>query len=452
MGLRWEYWPSSTPHYPGGFSNYNPFNNTLELAGVGSIPNDQGIANQKKSFAPRLGVAYRLDQKTVLRGGYGISYLVRNTNVYNFPVSQANQLIPANSFVAAGSLATGAPPPSPVQLPSSGIIVNPPNQSYVYIPKDLPQGYVQSWNMAVQRALPSNFSLELAFVGNHGVNVPTSNNININASQIPGSGAAGRPENKLFGRTADTNQPYNAHTYYDSLQTKLNRKFANGFMLTTSYAFGKAIDFNATTSGGNFNNINFRANRGRADWDRRHVFTQNYVYELPFGQGKRYAQSGPARWLLGGWQLNGLWTLESGLPLDISVSSASLNAPGNINRPNVNATPQVFGAVGPGQKYFDTGAFSAPVPNTFGNVGRNVLHGPHVFEIDFSIFRKFRITERASMELRGESFNLSNTPLFDRPNTNFSDAAFGQVTTARGTQSVQVNENRSIQFSLRLMF
>jgi hypothetical protein len=452
MGLRWEYWPSSTPHYPGGFSNYNPFNNTLELAGVGSIPNDQGIENQKKSFAPRLGMAYRLDQKTVLRGGYGISYLVRNTNVYNFPVSQANQLIPANSFVAAGSLATGAPPPSPVQLPSSGVIVNPPNQSYVYIPKDLPQGYVQSWNMAVQRALPSNFSMELAFVGNHGVNVPTSNNININASLIPGSGAAGRPENKLFGRTADTNEPYNAHTYYDSLQAKLNRKFSNGFMLTTSYAFGKAIDFNATTSGGNFNNINFRANRGRADWDRRHVFTQNYVYELPFGQGKRYAQSGPAKWLLGGWQLNGLWTLESGLPLDISVSSASLNAPGNINRPNVNATPQVFGAVGPGQKYFDTGAFSAPLPNTFGNVGRNVLHGPHVFEIDFSIFRKFRITERMNMEFRGESFNLSNTPLFDRPNTNFSDAAFGQVTTARGTQSVQVNENRSIQFSLRLMF
>ena len=452
MGLRWEYWPSSTPHYPSGFSNYNPFNNTLELAGLGNIPNDLGIQSQKKSFAPRLGAAYRMDEKTVFRGGYGISYLARNTNVYNFPVSQANQLTAANSFVAAGSLAAGLPPPSPVQLPSNGVIVNPPNQSYVYIPKDLPQGYVQSWNVAVQRALPANFSMELAFVGNHGVNVPTSNSININASLIPGSGAAGRPLNKLFGRSADTNEPYNAHSYYDSLQAKLNRKFANGFMLITSYAFGKAIDFNASTAGGNFNNINFRANRGLADWDRRHVFTQNYVYELPFGQGKRYAQSGPAKWLLGGWQLNGLWTLESGLPLDISISSASLNAPGNINRPNVNATPQIFGAIGPGQKYFATEAFSAPASNTFGNVGRNVLHGPHIFEIDFSIFRKFRITERISMELRGESFNLSNTPLFDRPNTNFSDAAFGQVTTARGTQSVQVNENRSLQFSLRLTF
>jgi len=150
--------------------------------------------------------------------------------------------------------------------------------------------------------------------------------------------------------------------------------------------------------------------------------------------------------------MNGLWTWESGLPLDISISSASLNAPGNINRANVSGSPQVFGAVGPGQLYFDTSKFSAPPPNTFGNVGRNVLAGPRLFEIDFSVFRRFRIGERANLEFRAESFNLTNTPHFDRPDTNFSDAAFGQVTTARGTQSVQVNENRALQFSMRLFF
>src|SRR6266566_3342776 len=231
IGLRWEYWPSSTPHFPAGFSNYNPFNNTLELAGLVSVPNYQGIARWKKSFAPRFGLAYRVNDKTVFRGGYGISYLVRNTNVYNFPVSQANQFSPDNSFVAAGALATGAPPPSPVQLPPNGVITSPPNQSYVYIPKDLPQGYVQSWNIAIQRMLPAKFSAEVAFVGNHGVNVPTSNNININASRIPGSGASGRPLNILFGRTSDTNEPYNAHSYYDSLQARLNRSLSNGLTL-----------------------------------------------------------------------------------------------------------------------------------------------------------------------------------------------------------------------------
>src|SRR5262249_23450773 len=154
------------------------------------------------------------------------------------------------SFSPAGSLATGAPPPSPVQLPASGVIVNPPNQSYVYIPKDLPQGYVQSWNFAIQRALPGNFSFEIAHVGNHGVNIPTNNQININAAP-PGTANAGRPLNRLFGRSADTNRPYNAHTYYDSLQIKLNRRFSNGFLMTTSYAWGKAIDFNGGTTGGN---------------------------------------------------------------------------------------------------------------------------------------------------------------------------------------------------------
>src|SRR5262249_53475618 len=193
-------------------------------------------------------------------------------------------------------------------------------------------------------------------VGNHGVNVPTSNNLNMNASLLPGSGAAGRPQNISFGRTADTNRPYNAHSYYDSLQVKFNRRFSNGFMLTTSYAFGKAIDFNASTTGGNFNNVNFSANRGLADWDRRHVFSQSYVYEFPFGRGKAWARSGPAAWLLGGWQFNGVWTWESGLPLDIAINNASLNAPGNINRPNVSGPVQVYGKIGPGQLDFNTAA------------------------------------------------------------------------------------------------
>src|SRR5262249_23272337 len=131
---------------------------------------------------------------------------------------------------------------------------------------------------------------------------------------------------------------------------------------------------------------------------------------------------------------------------------ASLNAPGNGNRPNVNGAPRIFGATGPGQLYFDTSVFSAPPPNTFGNLGRNVLHGPRLFEIDASIFRRFRITERMNLEFRAESFNLTNTPHFDRPGTTFGNAGFGQVTTARGNQSVQVNENRQLQFGVRLGF
>ncbi len=453
LGLRWEYWPSSTPHHPGGFSNYNPFNNTLSLAGIGSVPNDQGIDSHLTSFGPRLGVAYRLNDKTVFRGGYGISYIPRNTNVYNFPVSQATQFSAPNSFTAAGSMAAGVPPISPVVLPDSGIIVNPPAQAYTYIPKDLPQGYVESWNITVQRALPSNFSAEAAFVGNHGVNVPTSNNLNINASRIPGSGNKSEPLNILFGRTATTSEPWNAPTYYEGLQLRLNRRFTNGFTLINSYAFGKSIDFNPSTQGANnFNVINFAANKGLADWDRRHIYTMSAVYELPFGKGKHWMTSGPAKWALGGWQMNALWSWESGLPLDISTSPASLNAPGNINRPNVNGSVDIFGNIGPGTLYFDKSKFSAPAANTFGNLGRNVLHSPGLFDIDASIFRRFPIRERLNLEFRGEAFNLTNTPQYDRPGFVFTNSDFGQVTTAHGNQSVQVNNNRQLQFSLRLQF
>ena len=454
LGLRWEYWPSSTPHHPAGFSNYNPFNNTLSLAGLGSVPNDQGIDSHLTSFGPRIGVAYRFNEKTVFRGGYGISYVPRNTNVYNYPVSQATQFTAPNSFVAVGAMETGVPPISPVVLPSTGIIVNPPiSQAYTYIPKDLPQGYVESWNITLQRALPSNWSAEAAFVGNHGVNVPTSNNLNINASRVPGSGTSTEPLNILFGRTANTLRPWNAPSYYEGLQLRLNRRYSNGFTLFNSYAFGKSIDFNPSTQGANnFNTINFAANKGLADWDRRHIFTMSAVYELPFGQGKRFLTSGPGKWVLGGWQLNGLWTWESGLPVDISMSPSSLNAPGNINRPDVTGSVQIFGGIGPGTLFFDTSKFKAPASGTFGNLGRNVLTSPHLFAIDASVFRKFPIRERLNMEFRAEAFNLTNTPQYNRPGQVFPDSNFGQVTSAQGNQSVLVNNSRQLQLSMRVQF
>jgi len=269
-------------------------------------------------------------------------------------------------------------------------------------------------------------------------------------AQVPGSGTAGEPLNILFGRTAATNVPDFESTFYDALQVKLNRRFANGFSMTTSYAFGKSIDYLAGSSG--LNNLNLALNKGLADWDRRHIFTYSGTYELPFGPGKKGARSGPAKIVAGGWQLTGLWTWESGLPLDIVTSATSLNANGLTNRPNLIAPVQILGHTGPGQYWFSTSSFANPAPLTFGNVGRNILAGPHLFNIDFSLVRKFRITERVNLEFDASAFNLSNTPWFDRPDVNMQDAAFGQVTTAQGNQSVKVNMNRSLQLSVRLAF
>jgi hypothetical protein len=229
---------------------------------------------------------------------------------------------------------------------------------------------------------------------------------------------------------------------YHSLQAKFDRRFSNGFLLTTAYTYGKAIDL-SNDNGGFFNQINYRLSRGRADTDRTHTFVQSYIWELPFGPRGRWLKSGAGRWLLGDWQVNGIFTAQTGDPLNLTYSATTLNAPGNGNRPNVSGKPEIFGAVGRGVKYFDVTKFSVPASATFGNVGRNILAGPGFVNLDFSLFRKFPLTERFSLELRMESFNFTNTPHYNNPNTSFGAAGFGEVTTA-------VQDQRQIQFGLKL--
>ena len=450
LGVRWEYWPSGTPHFPAGYSNYNPINNTLELAGVGSIPLNMGVDGKPISFAPRFGVAYRLNEKTVFRGGYGISYLPRVTGQFNFPVKQSNNFNAPNSFSAAGSLAAGIPPPDIVQIPSSGILAAPLNQNYGITPSDLFHGYVQSWNIAVQRALPGNFALELAYIGNHGVNV--RNNLEINRGLVLGGGPASQPLNVLFGRKTSTQTAIGTHSYYDGLQVRFDHRFSRGFMLTTSYTYSKAIDFCTDINCTPYIQSNFALNRGRSDFDVTHVWVQSFIYELPFGPSKRWLHSGPGRWLLGDWQANGIFTLQTGTPLNITFSNSTLNTPFVNNRPNLNGSPDIYNNVGKGVLWFDTSKFSAPAANTLGTAGRDILSGPGVVNIDFSLFRRFPITERLKGELRLESFNFTNTPHYDNPNTTFGSSTFGQVTTAGGNYNTGRGDPRQFQIGMRLYF
>jgi hypothetical protein len=398
-------------------------------------------------FAPRLGVAYRLSEKTVIRAGYGISIdpsFPDDKYAFNFPVKQNNAFTAANSFSAAGKMATGFAPPLVATIPSNGIIANAPlNQIYLFIPLNTTEGYIQSWNLAVQRALPWNFTLEAAYVGNHNVGVLTRQNIN--AGLVPGSGNAGRPLNAKFGRTTDTNIWMRTDTSYNGLQVKLDRRFSGGFLLTTAYTFSKAINLFDGDNGSLLVPAVISLNRGRADFDRTHSFVQSYIYELPFGPTKHWLQKGVGRWVLGDWQLNGIFSAYSGLPLDFRISATSLNAPGNINRPNINGEFKKLGGIGPGVKWFDTSIFSAPAPATYGTVGRNILSGPGFVNLDLSLFRKFRLTERVGGEFRFESFNFTNTPHFNRPGTTLGNADFGQVTSA-------IADQRQIQFGLKITF
>jgi hypothetical protein len=278
-------------------------------------------------------------------------------------------------------------------------------------------------------------------VANHAVGVLAKQNIN--AGLVPGLGAQGQP---LFPRKAATGLWIRSGSTYQSLQVKLDRRFTRGFALTTAYTYSKTINLSDDNTTFHIPS-NPAANRGRAGYDRTHIWVQSFIYELPFGSQGRWLRSGVGRWLLGDWQVNGGFSVFSGTPLNITMSATSLNAPGNGNRPNIDGTPSILGAIGPGKKYIDVTKFSSPPANTYGTAGRNILSGPGIVNLDFGLFRKFPITERVNAQLRVESFNLTNTPHFNFNNTSgdFSGTSFGEVTTAAADQ-------RTFQFALKVIF
>ncbi len=444
LGVRHELWAPPTPQFPGGFSNYDPERNALVLAGTGPNPSNLGRKTMWRNFAPRFGAAYRASDKTVFRGGFGVSTIPfpDNSYAFNFPVLENNAFNAPNTYRAAGTLAGGFPPPIRAIIPSDGVIQNAPDNEYFRVPLDLKEAYLQAWNVAVQRSLPWRFSFEAAYVGNHGVG--NLGRQNLNAGRIPGAGSAGQPLFVRFRRLSTTTTWVPTSTIYHSFQAKFDRRFSEGFLLTTAYTFGKGIDL-SNDNAAFYNQINWALNRARADTDRTHTFVQSYIWELPFGRRGKWLHSGAGRLLLGDWQLNGIFTAQTGDPLNITFSNATLNAPGNNNRPNISGKPEIFGRVGRGEPWLDITKFSAPAPAAFGTVGRNVLTGPGLVNLDFSLFRAFALTERFGLELRMESFNFANTPHFNNPNMGFGTAGFGEVTTAQQDQ-------RQVQFGLKLMW
>lgn len=449
IGLRHELWPPAVPRAKGGFSNYDPATNSLVIAGVGANPMNMGRKNYLTNFAPRFGAAYRHNEKTVVRMGYGISWapLVDNGYAFNFPVRENNSFEARNAWSPAGAMADGFPAFKPFAIPANGIIANAPVQVYNTINPNVRESYIQSWNIAIQRTLPKNLVLETAYVANHAVGVKAI--YNINAGMVPNAGQNGRPLFQKFGRNADTNDIYfGTSTTYNSLQVKLDRRFANGFALTTAYTYAKAIDLSGADNGGLWVYINAQRSRARADGDRRHVFVQSYVYELPFGKGKRFLTTGPAAQILGGWQMNGLLTLMTGEPFNLSVAGGIINAPGNSNTPNLNGEFKALKNVGPGTYWFDTSVFTSPAAGTFGNLGRNILSGPGFAHLDASIFRTFKVTERWNVQFRAESINFSNTPHFNNPNGDITSPNFGRVTGVNGAP----NGPREIQLGLKVTF
>jgi Carboxypeptidase regulatory-like domain len=448
LGLRYEYYqPFVGMQDKGGLSQYDPTTNTLQVAGYGNVPQNLGVESNFRNVNPRLGITYRPTQKDVFRAGYGVGTapFADNSYLYNFPVKQTNVLQSANAFVTpvGGSMANGFPAPAVAAIPANGIIdvgSDPrlKNSSYFFVPTNLKEGLLHSWNVAYQRELPGNFTAEVAYVGNHGQDIIAR--LDLNASLTPGTNDAGRPQFAQFGRTGSTTAFLPYKTKYNSLQVKVDRRFKNNFLITNAYTLGRGYNYNGDDSNASISTpANIALSWGRTVNDRLHTFNSSFVYGLPF------KHDGALGWVLNGWQVAGLFTAQSGQALDITMSGALLRAPGNTQRPNLNGTSKIIGGIGSGKLWFDTSVFSAPPENTFGNLTRNGagIDGPGLVNLDGSLVKRFDIRHTYA-EFRVDAFNVTNSLHANNPNTTFGDATFGQITGSYG--------ERLVRFGLRFVF
>jgi len=444
MGLRYELYPMMTRSGFGGIEQWDENTNMVLLGGRGNNPKDLGIGTSKKMFAPRLGIAYRVNEKTVVRTGYGITYnpmpFARPLRGF-YPSTVAQEFNAPNAYQPFQSLSQGIPLFSGPDLSQPAVPLPPTAQMRTIAGDSVERGYVQSWNFFVERNLPANLITSVGYVGTATVRSFADWDANAAA---PGAGAAGRPFAARFGRTASTLywQGF-ANTNYHSLQVAINRQFSQGLMLKGAYTWSKAMNMTDDDgwAGMTFNYLpHLSRNRALAGFDTPHMFQMAFVYELPTGKGKAFAQEGVASKILGGWQLNGNVSLIAGRPFTVVADGGSLNAPGNTQTADQVKTD--VAKIGSLDEFFDKTAFAGVTQTRFGTSGRNILRGPGVANLSLSLFRDFPIGERFKLQFRAESFNFTNTPHFNNPNNNFNNAAFMRITSA-------VDDQRTFRFGLR---
>ena len=453
LGLRWEYYnPLEGIEGKGTLANYDPATNTIRVAGYGTTTNAVNVEKNFKNWAPRTGVSWRLNDKSVVRAGYGASAIPFPDNRYafTFPVKQNYSGSVANGFQRAGTMAAGFPAPVLSVIPSDGVIPATGsllNSTFDVIPSGLHEGTLHSWNIAFQRELPHAFAADIAYVGNRGIDLVMD--VDTNASMVYGSGNVGRAQFAQFNRTGTSRTRTNDNkSQYHGLQMKLDRRFQNGLMITNSYTLSRSMDYvneNTTIA----NPIDFSLAWGRSNFDRLHSYTLSTIYDLPMGPGKRWMTDSVAGKVIGGWQISGLFIAQSGTPLNITGNGTLLNTPGNTAYANANGEQKVLGGLGPGLLYFDPTVYSLPAANVQGNMKRNGgPEGPGFWEIDAALFKRFGIGASRYAEFRVDAFNVTNSVRWGNPNTGFSTATGNTFGTITGTTGAQ----RTMRFGARIVF
>lgn len=456
IGMRFEHFPIMN-RGEFGIERYDVDTNKVYIGGRGNIPRGAGTTAKSVMFAPRVGLAYRATDKTVIRAGFGITndpYPLSRPIRSPFPAVIVDEYVQLNSYVPAGTLTQGIPA---VRFPdvSSGVVDIPNTVATNSLqPGEFRRGYIESFNFTVQRDLGANLVLTTGYVGTRSIRQAV-NYYELNAGLIPGAGASGRPLFVKYG--VNVNRSFfipMAHQRYDAWQTNLTKRFSHGVFLTTSYTWSKAIGMTAGNSDSGLRfyvREQFPKNRAVTDFDRTHTFTTAANLELPFGRGKRMLADGIGAKVLGGWQLNPTIAAYSGTPFIVGTDGASLNAPQNTQvADQIRADVSQPRGVGLGAPYYDPTAFAPVREARFGNMGLNALRGPRLFNMNLGLFRRFDISEALNVQFRAEALNLTNTPALSNPNATASTPAnFMQITS---TISTVTTPQRTLRFGLRLAF
>jgi hypothetical protein len=479
-----------------------PLNGNVALVNSQEYPSRYSQEFHMRLFAPRVGLAYRFTNKTVIRAGYGIFFVPNDVSFLAAPwVSPVNQA----STPWVTSLNGGATPYATLSNPfPSGILDplgrSPALQSTLYgtgitlpVPNE-PYGYTQQWNFSIERELGAGAMMEVAYAGSKGTHLPGSPQ---NIDQLPDqylslgqqlvqpvanpfstvvpSGTILSQPTVIRGQLmlpypqftgVYSAEPYNRDSSYQSLQVKFEKRFHNAGTLLAAYSFSKLIADTDTLTGwledGGCgcaaqvqDNNNLRLERSLSQTDIPHRLVVSYVLDLPVGKGKRLLHDvgGVTDKLISGWGINGISTFQSGLPLSFSTASNPLSQFGvgslrpNVNGPNESVSGSAQSRI---NEWFNVADFSQPSTFSLGNEARldPVLRSAGINNWDFAVFKTIPITERIRLQFRTEFFNIFNRVQFGAPNTaccTDNNSQFGVVTA-------QANNPRLVQFALRLMF
>ena len=467
LGLRYDF---ATPALEGKnqMANFDPTANGgaggLVTATGGSLEDRALVQVNKNNFAPRIGLSYAINSKTVIRSGYGIYYMLFER------FGSEDQLALNAPFLVNNVQSAPSTASAPLFLLKNGFPANSldPNQAGLLghvriraVNPETPTPYVQQWSVGFQRDLPWSFLWNVDYVGTRSVHLDVLSDRNQPLFDSTGKVGTTRPFPTLG--YIEYQSPI-GQGKYNGLETGLERRFRNGFAVRFAYTYSRSIDNTPqeleSNSGSAPNGLNYAGWFGPSDFDTPHRVVTSYVYELPFGRGRRFLHEGILSYIVGGFKTSGVYTFASGRPFTVSSGGSiagTLDAFGAVAAtPNQIGDPVIVGNVN--CWYFVaknaactalrpnlTDAFQLQSPGFLGNVGRNILRGPHTNVFDFALMRDFPIHESVGLQFRWEVFNLTNTVQFGQPSNNFSSGSAGAITSLAG-------DPRVMQFALRLAF